>query len=73
MNYQLQRNKYNNLSDFLVKHFAKSSTLSTHTRIPSNELNIKGGSYTINEEEEAEFWFHYYERVFKKKQLEYLT
>ena len=73
MNYQLQRNKYNNLSDFLIKHFAKSSTLSTHTRIPNNELNIKGVSYTINEDEEGEFWFHYYERVFKKKQLEYLT
>lgn len=73
MNYNLQRNKYSNLSEFLCKHTAKSSSTSTHTRIPSNELNIKGGSYTIEEEDEQEFWFHYYERVFKKKQLEYLT
>jgi P4 family phage/plasmid primase-like protien len=73
MDYQFKRNKYNNLQDLLQKTYAKSSSESTHTRIPNNDLNIKGGSYTIGTDSESEFWYHYHDKVFKKKQLEYLT
>ena len=45
----------------------------THTRIPNPTLNIYGGSFSIQEEQQAEFNKLYYNHVFKKNQKEYLT
>ena len=40
---------YNDLSDFLSKHYAKTTanekSKSSHTRIGNTELNVYGGSY----------------------------
>ena len=70
---------YNDLSDFLTKHNAKNiqNTSSdkeiTHTRIPSVELNIYGGSFNIGTDELPLFYKLYYENVFVKGRKEYLT
>ena len=54
---------YNDLSDFLTKHNSKTieqnggnSSKFTHTRIPNKELNIYGGSFTIEKEELPTFY-----------------
>jgi P4 family phage/plasmid primase-like protien len=71
--------QYQDLNEFLAKHSAKNekregSTLSlTHTRIPDKSLNVYGGSYIIPKEELQVFHSLYYESVFVKKKLEYLT
>jgi P4 family phage/plasmid primase-like protien len=67
--------QYTDLTDFLIKHNAKDkqNTISTHTRIPSQELNIYGGTYFIEKEELPLFYRLYYENVFVKKRKEYLT
>jgi P4 family phage/plasmid primase-like protien len=62
--------KYTDLNDFLSKH--KSSD-PTHTRIGSKELNIYGGSFHIPTEVEPQFWELYYDAVFLKRKMEYLT
>ena len=72
---------YNDLSDFLAKHYAKNTTTikskqniqQTHTRIGNQELNIYGGSYYIDNEELPTFRRLYYEHVFVKNRKEYLT
>ena len=73
---------YNDLSEFLTKHNAKnpgqssvnsSSKTITHTRIGSQELNVYGGSFTIEKEELHAFYRLYYEHVFVKGRKEYLT
>ena len=71
---------YNDLSDFLTKHNSKTieqnggnSSKFTHTRIPNKELNIYGGSFTIEKEELPTFYRLYYEHIFVKGRLEYLT
>jgi hypothetical protein len=70
---------YNDLSDFLTKHNAKNIQNSasdkeiTHTRIPSQELNIYGGSFSIGKEELPLFYKLYYEHIFVKGRKEYLT
>lgn len=68
---------YANLRDFLNAHqIPKDSPTSleiTHTRIPSKEHNVYGGSYHIPQEDMPEFYEHYYTAVFTKKIPEYLT
>ena len=67
-----------NLNDFLVKHSVKKddkTTLKTHTRIPdkSGAVPIHGGSYSITESDLPRFYELYYEHVFVKRKMEYLT
>jgi P4 family phage/plasmid primase-like protien len=70
---------YTDLSDFLTKHNAKNVQNSasdkeiTHTRIPSQELNIYVGSFNISAEELPLFYKLYYENVFVRGRKEYLT
>ena len=68
---------YNDLSDFLSKHYAKTTanekSKSSHTRIGNQELNVYGGSYLIENNELATFRRLYYEHVFVKNRKEYLT
>lgn len=45
----------------------------THTRIPNTKLNILGGSYTINEKDEREFYSKYVTEIYSKGKSEYLT
>jgi P4 family phage/plasmid primase-like protien len=75
----LQQSQFKDLSEFLAKHNATIEKREgvaasfTHTRIPSKELNIYGGSYIIPKEVEPIFWKLYYEAVFLQNKLEYLT
>lgn len=70
---------YNDLSDFLIKHASKNTGKSdstkniTHTRIGSHELNVYGGSFTIEQNELNVFYKLYYEHIFEKGRYEYLT
>jgi P4 family phage/plasmid primase-like protien len=71
---------YNDLSEFLTKHSVNKNAGSgnqkktiTHTRIGNTELNVYGGSYSIDKEELSLFWRLYYEHVFVKHRKEYLT
>jgi P4 family phage/plasmid primase-like protien len=65
---------YNDLSEFLSKHNAKdSNSIISHTRIGNQELNIYGGSFSIEKEELELFYRLYYEYVFVKNRKEYLT
>ena len=66
---------YRNFPDFLSKHYKqKDSTLAiTHTRIGSEQHNIKGGSYHIDDSELEVFWKLYYRDVVSKGNPEYLT
>lgn len=65
--------KYRDLTDYLKNHNANTSGSSpTHTRIGDRSLDVYGGSYFIDDEIEA-FYEHYYNKVFVKKQNEYLT
>jgi len=62
------------LGEFLSNHNAKTlGKSSTHTRIASSELNIYGGSYSIETEELPLYYRLYYESVFVKGRKEYLT
>ena len=70
--------QFKDLNEFLAKHSAKSekkeaNVSPTHTRIPDQALNIYGGSYIIPKEELSVFMNLYYQNVFVKKKLEYLT
>jgi P4 family phage/plasmid primase-like protien len=66
---------YKDLSDFLLKHNGKndSKTTPTHTRIPDKTLQIYGGAYQIPADELPAFFVYYYDKVFVKNHLEYLT
>lgn len=65
---------YRNLFDFLSKHRAKElNKPSTHTRIPSEEHNVYGGSYHIDKSELPTYYDLYYDHVFIKNNLEHLT
>jgi len=74
-----QQSHFKDLTEFLVKHNANAEKREgvnvslTHTRIPSKELGIYGGSYIIPKEDEAVFWKLYYESVFVQNKMEYLT
>ena len=73
------------LNEFLAKHSVKNlentSTENninhTHTRIPSKKgetkLIIYPGSYIIPKEDKHEFYNLYYDHIFVKKKMEYLT
>lgn len=67
--------KFKDLSEFLAKHSAKNSEGGeiTHTRIGSKDLNVYGGSYMIPKEDRTEFYDLYYQAVFLKNRIEYLT
>lgn len=71
--------QYKDLNEFLAKHSTKNdskptgSPSFTHTRIPDKELNIFPGAYIIPKEELSAFFGLYYEKIFIKKQREYLT
>jgi P4 family phage/plasmid primase-like protien len=73
------QSQFKDLKEFLAKHNSNVekregvSVSLTHTRIPSKDLNIYGGSYIIPKEDEPVFWKLYYEEVFVKKKQEYLT
>jgi len=82
MNTMISSSHYTDLSDFLAKHNAKNSEkigvnstakTMTHTRIGSPELNVYGGSFSIDKEELPTFYRLYYEHVFVKGRKEYLT
>jgi P4 family phage/plasmid primase-like protien len=65
---------YRNLIDFLSKHRAKDlNKSSTHTRIPSNEHNVYGGSYHIDKIELPTYYNLYYDHVFNRQNIEHLT
>lgn len=70
-------NIYRNLNEFLAKHSIKNSVSKnaaiTHTRIPSKELAIFGGSYNIPDEDVEVFEELYYNHIFINKNKEYLT
>ena len=69
--------QFKDLNEFLAKHSNKSGGSEnisyTHTRIPDKELNIYPGCYIIPKEELQTFYALYYEKIFEKKQKEYLT
>ena len=73
---------YKDLNDFLAKHNGKEKNKDkiTHTRIPTkkdqelpNELRVYAASYVIPPEKLEIFFSHYYEKVFVKNHMEYLT
>ena len=59
------------LDDYLKNNRAEKGGSITHTRIPKKELNIFGGSF--NMENNEEFLDYYYNKVFIDKEPEYLT
>jgi len=71
--------QFKDLNEFLAKHSTKNENKNgdsisyTHTRIPDKELNIYPGAYIIPKEELSVFYSLYYEKIFEKKQKEYLT
>jgi len=73
----MKSSQFTDLNEFLAKHSNKSggaeNTQYTHTRIPDKSLNIYPGCYTIPEEDKDTFYTLYYEKIFEKKQKEYLT
>ena len=65
---------YKDLTDFLLNHNAKKMDKpTTHTRIGDKNSNIYGGNYHIPQEEKEIFYKLYYDHVFIKKKMEYLT
>ena len=70
--------QYTDLSDFLTKHTASKTGTGnvnniTHTRIGNQELNVYGGSFSIQPDELQTFYRLYYEHIFVKNRKEYLT
>ena len=65
---------YKNFVDFIIKHRAKElNKPPTHTRIPNRELNIHAGSYHVDKNELPTYYALYYDHVFLRNNLEYLT
>ena len=66
MNTMTSSSHYNDLSEFLTKHNAKGGNngndnkLITHTRIGSQELNVYGGSFSIEKDELPMYYKLYY-------------
>lgn len=76
MNSMTTSSQYASYNDFLMKHSVKDNDGQiqiTHTRIGDKQLNIYGGKYHISEEEKKDFWDLYYDNVFVKNRMEYLT
>jgi len=73
--------QFKDLNELLAKHNTKSNNEKkdggnispTHTRIPDQQLNIFGGSFIIPREMLPTFMNLYYQNVFVKKKMEYLT
>jgi len=61
----------NTFIDYLRNHISKKGEEFTHTRIGDKDLNIYGGSYYFDNEEQ--FLNHYYNNVFVNKNVEYIT
>ena len=71
-------NRFKDLPDFLRGHTIKKGEtdedkIITHTRIGNRALKIAGGCYNISKEDRSEFYHHYYNHIYQKKKLEYLT
>lgn len=65
--------QYNDLGEFLSKHYIKPGQKHTHTRIKDDEFKVAGGSYVIEQNELETFYKLYYDCVFVKGRKEYLT
>ena len=65
--------KPSGLDNYLRSHNAVKGEGFTHTRIGDNSLSIYGGSYKINDSEWKSFMDIYYQHVFAKGNMEYLT
>lgn len=65
--------KGSTFDDYVKSHVAGKGEKYTHTRIPDKELKIYGGIYNICDEEQSNFLNHYYDKVFVKGQMEYMT
>lgn len=74
-NTRMTTSHYTDLNEFLAKHSCKDRENGsyTHTRIPDKTLNIFPGSYVIPSEDLTDFYELYYDKIFVKKQKEYLT
>ena len=59
--------------NFLTIHQAKDKQNITHTIIPDRRLNVYGASYSIPEEDLAEFYDLYYDYAIVNKRPEFLT
>jgi P4 family phage/plasmid primase-like protien len=59
--------------EYLKSHVANKGEQFTHTRIPDKDLKIYGGIYNICDEEHDNFLNNYFEKVFVKGQMEYMT
>lgn len=66
-------NKVTRFDSFIRSRAAGKGETYSHTRIPDKTLKIYGGSYVVPEDREAELLETYYEKVFVKGNLEYLT
>ena len=53
--------------------YSKKGEGFTHTRIGDNQLNIKGGVYSIDNENEEKFYEKYRKHLFKDRKQEFLT
>ena len=76
----ISTNEYKDLPEFLSKHNISKkekneNTEFTHTRIgdPTKRLNIYPASYCIPKDKKKIFYNLYYEHIFVKKKMEYLT
>ena len=68
--------QYKDMNEFLAKHRCDKENKDknmTHTRIADPQLNIYGGAYSIPKDELKTFHSLYYDNVFLKKRMEYLT
>ena len=61
------------LAALLNKCKATDNSLITHTRIGNTSLNVRGGKYTIKEEDMPLFYKLYHNKVFLQNKFEYLT
>ena len=69
-------NLHANRVQFLSNHRPTGGVKPTHTRMPSGDgckPKVHGGSFLIEEENEAEFYGHYFTEVVQNRDLEYLT
>lgn len=60
------------LTNFRISKDDKTTT-STHTRMPSEELNIYPGKYNVTDTDEPEFYNSLYQHLFIQNKKEYLT
>ena len=77
--YILMNESKKTLTSFLKKNLSKEvdgTKQFTHTRIGNNKNGsnkISGGAYYIEQESEEEFYKLYYNEVFEKRKMEYIT